>query len=108
MESSKSDNNNDISGLKRKFAKKKQAVKVPCRLLPIEALPADDQKILAMFDFSKSDASAEELEELYQKAYEYMEDLKVEYRSLKKREKRLVKQINARIRENSTGVSPDL
>jgi len=59
-----------------------------------------------MFDFSK-DVSAEELEGLYQKAYEYMEDLKVEYRSLKMQERKLTKQINARIRENSTRVSPD-
>ena len=37
-----------ISGLRRKIIKKKQAVRVPWykrrRLLPIEALPADDQR----------------------------------------------------------------
>ena len=111
--SSKSDNNDDIAGLKRRTIKKKQAVKVPWyrrrRLLPIEALPAEDQRTLAMFDFN-SDVSAEELEGLYQKAYKYMKDLKVEYRNLKAQERKLTKQINARIRENSTAMiraSPD-
>ncbi|CAG8616546.1 3372_t:CDS:2, partial [Paraglomus occultum] len=103
--SSKSDNNDDIPGCRRRTIKKKQAVKVPWyrrrRLLPIEALPADDQRTLAMFDFIKSDVSAEELEGLYQKAYKYMKDLKIEYRSLKAQERKLTKQINARIRENS-------
>jgi len=40
--------NDGISGWKRKIIKKKQAVRVPWykrrRLLPIEALPADDQR----------------------------------------------------------------
>ena len=51
--------NDGISGWKRKIIKKKQAAKVPWykrrRLLPIEALPADDQRTLGMFGFIKSD-----------------------------------------------------
>jgi len=63
-----------------------------------------------MFDIIKPDVSAEELEGLYVKAYKYLKDLKVEYRNLKTQERKLTKQVNARIRENSTAmirVSPD-